>query len=203
MKYECLVRNKQLSFRIDLTDMTESDVMQCITDLSFLKKLSIFLYEEKQNEEAKYCSDTLLFDFLNNELLSAVTRKYRIANRGCFTHINKINDTIVELKINLRNFNAKELCEKISNENSNLLKTFSDQYCTYLTVYLNMDPIFSDPDNLISFEKNASLQDIYAFAYCGECNTITKEAFEEMLEYKKENNKKEYLLLKIIEETLK
>ena len=203
MKYECLVRNKQLSFRIDLTDMTESDVMQCITDLSFLKKLSIFLYEEKQNEEVKYCSDTLLFDFLNNELLSTVTRKYRIPNRGCFTHINKINDTIVELKINLRNFNAKELCEKISNENSNLLKTFSNQYCPYLTVYLNMDPIFSDQDNLISFERNGSLQDIYMFTYCYGCNTITKEAFEELLKYKKENNKKEYLLLKIIEETLK
>lgn len=201
MKYQCLVQDKQLSFSIDLADMSESDVMQCITDLSFLKKLSIFLYEEKQNKEVKRCSDTLLFDFISHEMLSM--EPFRSASRGCFSHINKINDTIVELKIYLRNFNAKELCEKISNENSNLLKTFSNPKCTYLNVYLNMDPIFSDPENIISFEKHAIFKDTYMFNYCGGCTVITKEAFEELLKYKKENNKKEYLLLKIIEETLK
>lgn len=201
MKYQCLEQGKQLTFSIDLADMTEGDVMTCITDLSFLKKLSIFLYEENQNKEVKHCSDTLLFDLLTHEMLSMVP--FRSSFRGCFSHINKINDTIVELKIYLRNFNAKELYEKISNENSNLLKTFSDPKYTYLNVYLNMDPIFSDPENLISFEKHTILQDMYMFNYCGGCTAITKEAFEELLKYKKENNKKEYLLLKIIEETLK
>ena len=201
MKYQCLVQDKRLRFSVDLTEMTEGDVMECVADLSFLKKLSIFLYEENQNKEVKHCSDTLLFDIHRYDLLSIMP--FGRPSRGCFTHINEINDSIVELIIYVRDFNTNELCEKISNENSNLLKTFSNQYCPYLTVYLNMDPIFSDQDNLISFERNGSLQDIYMFTYCYGCNTITKEAFKELLKYKKENNKKEYLLLKIIEETLK
>ena len=199
MKYQCLVQDKQLTFSIDLTDIKESDVMDCITDLSFLKKLSISLYEEKQNEEIKCCSDTLLFDFTSHELLSMVP--IRSAYRSCFTHINKINDTIVELKIYLRNFNDKELCEKILNEHNNFLTT--SPYCEYKNVYLNMDSILSDPDNVISYEKLGLLKNTYMFKYCGNCIVITKEAFGELLKYKKENNKKEYLLLKIIEETLK
>ena len=66
-----------------------------------------------------------------------------------------------------------------------------------------MDSILSDPDNVISYEKLGLLKNTYMFKYCGNCITITKEAFGELLKYKKENNKKEYLLLKIIEETLK
>ena len=199
MKYQCLAQDKRLRFSVDLTEMTEGDVMECAADLSFLKKLSIFLYEENQNKEIKHCSDTLLFDIHRYDLLSIMP--FGRPSRGYFTHINEINDSIVELIIYLRDFNTNELCEKISNENKNLLKTNPQR--TYASMYLNMDFIFSNPENLISFEKHEVLEDTYVFNYCGNYTAITKDAFEELLKYKKENNKKEYLLLKIIEETLK
>ena len=197
MKYSCIELDKRLIFHIGIGDMRDEDIDYFLTDLSFIKDLSLFLYKETQKKEVKYCSDTLLI-FLFNSAFSlpffgdSVFEKLRT-----IIHFNKINDVIVELWFVLGDFNVNDVSKKYLINNSSFLQTYQDDNSIETTI-LNMDPIFSDPENSVSLDKDGNV-----IKYCNRTVLITKEALEKLLNYKKEKNKEEYLLLKIMKESIK
>ena len=68
------------------------------------------------------------------------------------------------------------------------------------------DPVVIDKDEINKLNVNVIKDDFIKLRDKGLKHNSIKlslRIFEELIKYKKENNKKEYLLLKIIEETLK
>ena len=112
-------------------------------------------------------------------------------------HFNKINDVIVELWFVLGDFNVNDVSKKYLINNSSFLHTYKDDNSTESTI-LNMDSIFSDPENSVSLDKDGNV-----IKFCDRTVLITEEAREKLLNYKKENNEEEYLLLKIMKESIK
>ena len=198
MKYRCIELDKRLIFQIGLGDMRDEDIDYFLTDSSFLKDLSVFLYKETQKKEVQYCSDTLLVFLFNLAFnLPFFEDLVMFEKVRTIMHFNKINDVIVELWFVLGDFNVNDVSKKYLINNSSFLQTYQDDNSTESAI-LNMDPIFSDPENSVSLEKDGNV-----IKYCDRTVLITKEALEKLLDYKKEKNKEEYLLLKIMKESIK
>ena len=198
MKYRCIELDKRLIFQIGLGDMRAEDIDYFLTDSSFLKDLSVFLYKETQKKEVQYCSDTLLVFLFNLAFNLPFFEDWVMFEKvRTIMHFNKINDVIVELWFVLGDFNVNDVSKKYLINNSSFLQAYQDDNSTESTI-LNMDPIFSDPENSVSLDKDGNV-----IKYCNRTVMITKEALEKLLNYKKEKNKEEYLLLKMMKESIK